>query len=178
MAHWKAATPATVGNQDDSQAGYSVAIVGDVNGDGYDDLLTGAPGNDEITNYAGMIFLNLGGPHGWQLSIDSYPFLSDRNFDGETNGDRAGFSVAEAGDVNGDGFDDMLIGAPYWQGQDGRVYLLLGHSNIGSGMDLNLRDADVVYTGAGGEQAGFSLAGTGDMNGDGYDDFFNWCSCE
>jgi hypothetical protein len=85
------------------QTGYSVASAGDVNGDGFDDFLAGAPFTDSPTD-AGRAYLYFGAASpnivGWTLTGD---WLA---------GDRIGSSVASAGDVNGDGFDDVIVASP------------------------------------------------------------------
>jgi len=148
----------------------SVAGVGDVNGDGIDDLLIGAYENDEAGQGAGQAYLIMGKHSGWAhgVSLDQ----ADASFLGEAPDDGAGFQVAGAGDVNADGFYDLLVGSP-WNaeggGDAGQAYLIFGRSHGWSpDTDLALADASVI-----GEFAGdylFCVAGAGDVNGDGYDD--------
>jgi hypothetical protein len=154
-------------------SGSSIAHVGDVNGDGWDDLLIGARMNSHAGENAGQVYLVFGPPHNWFLWNDlAYAPVS---FLGERDYDNAGFSVACAGDVNGDGLMDFLIGAP---GNDdagaeaGKVYLILGRRE-GWQRRMPLADvADATFLGeAPGDSAGRSLAAAGDVNGDGYDDF-------
>jgi hypothetical protein len=146
-------------------------MAGDVNGDGYDDILIGAYYEDSGGISAGQTYLIFGGPSGWAMDRD----LSNANasFLGETSGDYSGFSVAGAGDVNGDGYDDILIGA---YGNDdggisaGQTYLILGKAS-GWAMDKGLSTADASFYGeAAGDYSGYSVAGAGDVNGDGFDD--------
>ena len=109
------------------RAGEAVAAAGDVNGDGYDDMLIGAWSNDEGDTSAGEVYLFFGSPAGF--GIDTGLQDADASFVGEGYYDCAGRAVAGAGDVNGDGFDDILIGAA---GNDdiglsaGKAYLWYG----------------------------------------------------
>ena len=91
------------------QSGRSVAMAGDVNGDGFDDLLIGAVYNDENGADSGQTYLIFGKPRGW--SMDTNLSKADASFIGEMVYDYSGTAVAGVGDVNGDGFDDILIGA-------------------------------------------------------------------
>jgi len=153
-------------------SGCSVAIAGDVNGDGYDDLLIGAYGNSDAGSNAGQVYLILGGPSGWNdgVTLDK----ASASFQGENQDDYAGTSVAGAGDVNGDGFDDILIGAygNDWSNPDaGQVYLIFGKAT-GWNMDTTLGKADASFVGTNkADNLGHSLAGVGDVNNDGFDDF-------
>ena len=114
-------------------SGYSVTMAGDVNGDGYDDFLVGAYGDDDGGSNAGQTYLILGKASGWTMDTDLS--AADASFWGEDYHDESGFSVATAGDVNGDGSDDFLIGA---YGDDdggtgaGQTYLLLGTPLLGT----------------------------------------------
>jgi hypothetical protein len=109
-------------NQRDSYLGTAVDAAGDVNGDGYADVIVGAKWyNAGLTN-EGAAFLFLGGPDGlsdtpaWQVT-------------GNQSGASLGTAVAGVGDVNGDGYADLLVGAPYFDGgavDSGYVALYLG----------------------------------------------------
>jgi hypothetical protein len=154
------------GDDTGDDLGSAVAGVGDVDGDGYDDVLVGAPGSDEGSTGTGAAFLVRGGRSG-TLALED----ADLVLFGERNGDLAGAAVAGAGDPDGDGWPDLLVGAP---GSDetgsaaGRAYLLRGPF---SGTRRALLTADTVFEGhAAGDALGVSVAGLGDLDADGYDD--------
>jgi hypothetical protein len=152
-------------------SGYSVDFAGDVNGDGFDDIIIGAVYNDEAHGNAGQVYLIFGKASGW--AMDTSLGSSSASFFGEEADDQAGKRVAGAGDVNGDGYDDFVIGAPYNDevaSSAGQVYLILGKSS-GWSMNTDLSGASGSFRGeVGGDWAGFSVAGAGDVNRDGYDD--------
>ncbi len=159
------------GEDSDDNAGSAVSGAGDVNGDGFDDLLIGAYLDEDGGASAGQTYLVLGGSDGW--SIDSDLSNADASFWGEDAGDYSGFKVAGAGDVNGDGYDDILIGA---YGDDdggssaGQTYLILGKAS-GWSMDTDLSSSDASFWGEDADDhSGYSVSGTGDVNGDGFDD--------
>ena len=147
------------------RAGESVSDAGDVDADGRDDLLIGATHNDEGGNQSGAAYLLLGpvtGTH--DLSV------ADAKLVGEEPGDFAGVSVSGAGDVDGDGHDDMLVGASRNdEGGDwaGAAYLVRGP--LSGTLDLSLADAELVGEAAQGG-AGISVSSAGDVNADGRDD--------
>ena len=143
-----------------------VAIVGDVNGDGLDDLAVGFGAGD-----AGTVYLAWGRVGDWGHDIELYSL--DTSFVGEANLDDAGESVAGVGDVDGDGMDDLVIGAARNDEgglSAGQVYLVFGRTS-GWTTQQNLRTADASFLGTGGEAVGSAVAGAGDLNGDGLDDF-------
>ncbi len=133
--------------------GSSVAALGDINQDGYDDLLVGESGYNDRS---GRALLYLGG-----AVMDSIP---DMSFSRNVADIQFGSSVTGAGDVNNDGYNDFLIGAPGYDQNTGRAYLYHG----GPELDNN---PDIVFFG---KKAGclFSrcLCGVGDVNNDGYND--------
>ena len=108
-----------VGENRGDMAGVSVSNAGDVDGDGLDDLVVGAKGNDDGGSSAGKAYLVLGASLGVDPEIDLAD--ADYGFIGEAGGDYAGVSVSTAGDVDGDGLDDLLVGAV-----NDTVYLFLG----------------------------------------------------
>ena len=168
------------------QSGFSVSSAGDVNGDGYDDLIIGAfradPNGD---SYAGETYIVYGGASApgrdgvldlSRLALDGNGFI----LTGIDAGDNSGISVSSAGDVNGDGYDDLIIGArraePNGDFDAGETYLVYGGANApGTGGVLNLGALDgtngFILNGIDErDQSGWSVSSAGDVNGDGYDD--------
>ncbi len=141
------------GDNFNDQMGASVSGAGDVNGDGFDDIIAGAPGDDNNGTSSGSSRV-FSGADGSILYT----------FDGDTAHDTMGFSVGQAGDTNGDGFDDVIVGiwsdddngtnsgsARIFSGADGSILLMINGDNIG-------------------DELGRSVAGAGDVNRDGFDD--------
>jgi len=159
-----------VGEQQGDYAGLSCAMVDDIDGDGVSDVLIGAPGADGGTSNEGKAYL----VYGAQIRERAVFFLdeSDVVLLGEHMEDGAGGRVATAGDVGGDGVPDLLVAAyenDDSAGNAGKVYLLQG-SDLALGSSA-LADADWAFVGeSGGYQLGVSVAGGGDVDGDGRDD--------
>ncbi len=162
---------AFVGEASRDGAGAAVASAGDVDGDGLDDILIGAPGQDAGGTDAGRAYLFLAASLGTSRSLDLS--AADFVFEGEVGDDALGTAVGSAGDVDGDGLADVLIGAPGSADGGpgaGKVALFLGRSLTAPGT-VDVGDADFTLVGAvrdGG--VGRSVAGLGDLDGDGLDD--------
>jgi hypothetical protein len=151
--------------QSSSEAGVSVSSAGDLDGDGLDDLLVGAEGTDDTYVLLGS---SLGSASELIMDEDADYVLS-----GEAGGDYAGTSVSSAGDVDGDGLADILVGAPVENSGGsvaGATYLVLG-SSLGSTVQISLADADYKFIGDSDyDYSGTSVSGAGDVDGDGLDD--------
>jgi hypothetical protein len=156
-------------------SGYAVASAGDVNGDGVDDLIIGAPHGGKRD--AGRAWIVFGSPQGFDPRLDLADLDGETGFviRGADHYDHFGHSVAGAGDVNGDGIDDIIVGAPGGGAVDaGRAYVIFG-STDGFDARLYLDDLDgetgfSVWGENRNDHAGVSVAGAGDLNGDGFDD--------
>ena len=133
--------------------GASVAGAGDVNGDGFADIIVGAQGNDAGGSDAGRAYVYHGGP-----LADAVP---DLILTGASPNDYFGVSVAGAGDVNRDGFADLIVGALINSTGVGRAYIYYGGLTADAVADLTLIGP------AFNEGFGLSVAGAGDVNGDG-----------
>ena len=154
-----------VGQELYDRAGCSVAGAGDVDGDGFGDLLIGAYG---ALGDSGAVYLVRGGAAGWASDVPVED--ADVTFAGEIAGDSAGTSVAGAGDVDGDGLDDILVGAKGWDGNVGKAYLVMGREG-GWAAQTALSTAEASFLGeTTDDYAGRAVAGAGDVDGDGFDD--------
>jgi len=162
----------------DDNSGWSVSDAGDVNGDGIDDLIIGTlPSADTRPGESYVVFGNNGG---FSSSLDLSTLNGANGFalNGIDANDNTGISVSGAGDVNGDGIDDLIIGAnladPNGNQNAGRSYVVFG-SNAGfsSSFDLStLNGANgFVINGINAfDASGRRVSGGGDVNGDGIDD--------
>jgi hypothetical protein len=142
-----------------------VASAGDVDRDGNNDLLIGAMGYNADGGNEGFVELYLGD--------DSEQIVQAGYWYGDSASDELGSELASAGDVDGDGLADMLLGAKGYPGGDrtGAVFLVLGVRSW-PGAQIQLSDADHLLVGEdAGDNAGLSLSGGEDFDGDGYDDF-------
>ncbi|MFN2114475.1 MAG: FG-GAP-like repeat-containing protein, partial [Anaerolineae bacterium] len=142
--------------------GRSVATAGDVDGDGYSDVVVGAPQDDQLSGGYGRVYLYKGAAFGLQVSHSWLEVSTEY-------ADHFGASVATAGDVNGDGYSDLVIGAPFADyggySSSGAAYVYLG------GPDVPADTAQMTW-GPSDEaaQAGLGVSTAGDVNGDGYSD--------
>ncbi len=148
-------------NQSFAYFGCAVAGAGDVNGDGYDDVIVGAYSYDNGQSDEGRVFAYYGSSSG---------LSSSANWSAEGNQESAyfGCTISSAGDVNGDGYDDVIIGAYcYDNGQtdEGRAYVYYGSSSGLQSSPAKTYEANSIYA-----YLGMAVSTAGDVNNDGYDD--------
>jgi len=155
------------GESSSDYAGYSVALVGDTDGDGNDDILVGAYGDDDGGSSAGAAYLVLGPVQRAGDLADS-----DAKLLGESSGVDAGYMTSSAGDVNADGYADIMVGAPDADAgpgsNSGITYLLYGPISSGSS-SLSIADASFVGESSS-DSIGEYISSAGDVDGDGGDD--------
>jgi hypothetical protein len=165
------------GDAGGDNAGWSVSSAGDVNGDGIDDIIVGVPGGNAGGFDSGQAYIIFGktGGFGAVLDLTGLSAASGVVLRGDDNFDKAGFSVSYAGDVNGDGIDDVMIGNN--AGDDahanaGEAYVVFGQSFASGSIDLGaLGSAGFKIMGDSADDwAGYKVSSAGDFNGDGYDD--------
>jgi len=159
--------------------GSSVASAGDVNGDGFDDIILGAFGTDLNGTNSGTAYVIFGTETGFSANLDPSTLDGSTGFQisGEAAFDALGGSVASAGDVNGDGFDDLIVGGagadPNGEGS-GASYVVFGNaSGFSANIDLALLDGTNGFQISGkvaDDESGGSVAAAGDVNKDGFDD--------
>ena len=157
------------GAQYQAELGFSVSDAGDLNGDGFDDVIVGAPEYDGGEVGEGAVFVFFGSATGIE---DGDSTMADARF--ESNQSRAlmGGALSGAGDVNGDGYDDILVGAPGYQAgelREGAAFIFHGSASEMVDGDSSTADTQLesnqVFS-----FLGASVSGAGDVNGDGFDD--------
>ncbi|MBX3275819.1 MAG: VCBS repeat-containing protein, partial [Sandaracinaceae bacterium] len=149
--------------QPNAAFGESVAGVGDINGDGYDDVAVGAPNQSNPQPNEGTAFLFYGSPGGTSTA----PLVLDNPFN--QNHSAFGTTVAAAGDVNGDGFVDLLVGARKLsnpENEEGGLFVFFGSQAGISDAAVNIDNPMNQPFG----NFGAAASGAGDLNGDGYED--------
>ena len=178
------------GDGANDRAGYSVSGAGDVNGDGYADLIVGAPTGDPDfgtdTGEAYVVFGKASNPR--VVDLTSLGAADGFIIQGDVEDDQAGYSVSGAGDVNGDGFADLLVGTTFADVNTpdgdkvdaGEAYVVFGKQDDFGNLMGNRRVVDLTSLGAADgfiiqgdadfDYAGRNVSGAGDVNGDGYAD--------
>jgi len=147
-------------NQNGAELGYSVASAGDINGDGFSDVVVAAPRFDSGLSNNGRVFVYYGSSSGLNPAPGWY-------YSGTQTYAEFGYSVASAGDVNGDGYSDLLIGAPSHDNghSDGMIVFFFGNPGGPGTVPDWYYCSDKANAGL-----GISVASAGDVNGDGFSD--------
>ena len=168
-----------LGEMDGDEFGGSVAAAGDINGDDLDDLIIGASRSDANGDRAGRSYVIFGSQTPFSATFDVSLLDGTNGFalDGEAPSDYSGISVSGAGDINGDGLDDLIIGATFADpngNSSGRSYVVFGSSGgFTSPFSLNSLDGSNGFFVNGentNDQSGISVSAAGDVNADAIDD--------
>jgi hypothetical protein len=152
------------GERDDDWFGYALGEPGDINGDGFPDLVVGARGVSESAEDAGAVYLFFGGSSGWSTSMSASELVAIR---GDVAEEDLGSDVTALPDVDGDGLDEVVISGNATDDHGGLIYVFSGRTDW---TDLTLADADLVISPeTDGANVGEDLA-VGDFDGDGLGD--------
>lgn len=163
---------------EDGNSGYSVSWLEDVNKDGYDDLIIGARDYNSNTGRSYVVFGDSQVGRNGVFYLRSVDGQTGFFLDGEYEQDYSGDSLASAGDVNGDGIADFMIGAYGYNNSMGRTYVIFGNSQITPSEENNLPLRNLNGTNgfkidgekAGDQKDGSRISSVGDFNNDGIDD--------
>jgi hypothetical protein len=161
------------------RSGESVSSAGDVNGDGVDDLIIGAinaaPNGLGLAGESYVVFGGAGVGSSGTIELSSLDGSTGFTLNGIGPGDRTGWSVSSAGDVNGDGIDDLLTGTRYANSNFGQSYVVFGGAGVGTSGSINYASLDgtdgyLINGVSSNDQAGYSVSSAGDINNDGVND--------
>jgi hypothetical protein len=158
-----------LGEQQDEKYGWNVTYIKNLNGDSYPDLVVGSPWYDSVTlNEVGMVYIFYGKENSAFADVNYTD--ADVSIRGDGLGFKFGWDVADAGDVNNDGINDLIVGAPGALNGRGRAYIFYG-GNIPTGSTTAAAIAGRIVDGpAQASLYGTAVAGAGDVNNDTYDD--------
>ncbi|MCT4635319.1 MAG: integrin alpha [Rickettsiales bacterium] len=154
--------------------GSAVSSAGDFNGDGYGDIIVGAGSSSPKYNNEGTSYILYGKASGYS-NVDLMSITIDQGFYiiGDNYNDQSGRTVSSLGDFNNDGYDDVVIGAPFALSNKGKSYVIYGNKTINANIDLSNIDAELgmeIIGSLSNGNLGSSLSGAGDVNNDGYSD--------
>ena len=153
-------------NQTGAYFGSSVSAAGDVNGDGYGDVIVGAYQYDNGQTNEGAAFVYCGSATG--LGANGTPVNADWMAESDQAGALFGYSVSTAGDINGDGYGDVIVGA--YEYDNGQSNEGAGFVYYGSAAGLSTSADWTAESDQGSAKFGWSVGTAGDINGDGYGD--------